>query len=90
MEGKINYFLQCQVTFYASAPVKAVAEGIMFSGCLSHSREHNILGTLEGNFLKFVHLDSPMNWLDFGRQGHCDLMKCILGHLFLFLFHRGT
>ena len=57
-----------------------MAGGIMFSGCLSHSRQCNISITPFGNFFKFgtdVRLDSGMNWWDFGHQkvrfqAHCD------------------
>lgn len=39
---------------------------------LSYSCEHDISGTLRGNFFKFgtnTHLDSRMNWSEFGGQG---------------------
>lgn len=72
--------------FYASVLAVVVAGGIMCLVCPSHSCERDISKTPWGNFFKFganVHLDSSMNWFDFGGQwvkGHWDRTRNISGH----------
>ena len=64
--------------------VTAVARGVMFSGCLSHSHERDIFGKPQGNFFKFninVQLDSRINRWQF--TVNCHRYRALKPHILL-------
>ncbi len=74
--SELKSLVSLLICFHASAVT--VARGIMFSGCHSLSVQPSVpfswtqyLRNALRNFFKFdtdIHLDSRMNWLDFGGQ----------------------